>query len=81
MSGHTPGPWYIRGQDILGNELNGYICTWSGRSADSYLISAAPELLSVLETYYHDGRLQSFSDREKFRFDAKLAIDKARGKS
>ncbi len=46
---HTPAPWVIKGQDIIGNEQNGYICTWSGRKADAHLIAAAPELMKALE--------------------------------
>jgi hypothetical protein len=49
MSGHTPGPWRIEKQDIYGNDKNGYICTWSGRSGDAKLIAAAPDLLEALE--------------------------------
>lgn len=51
MSGelkHTPPPWVIRGQVIIGNEMNGYICTWSGRSANALLIAAAPDMISAL---------------------------------
>jgi hypothetical protein len=44
---HTPEPWKIVEQDIIGNEQNGYICTWSGRRANAYLIAAAPELLKA----------------------------------
>ena len=35
---HTPEPWYVHNQSIYGNEENGYICTWSGRSADAQRI-------------------------------------------
>jgi len=42
---HTPGHWNILGQDIFGNEENGYICTWSGNKANASLIAAAPDLL------------------------------------
>ena len=46
---HTSNPWLIDGQDIIGNDVNGYICTWSGRSADAKLIAAAPDLLEALK--------------------------------
>ena len=49
MNKHTPSPWIIKGQDIIGNETNGYICSWSGRSANAKLIAAAPELLEALK--------------------------------
>lgn len=42
---HTPGPWRIERQDIFGDELNGYICTWSGKTANANLIAASPDLL------------------------------------
>lgn len=44
---HTPGPWKIEGQNIIGNEINGFICTWSGRKKDANLIAAAPDLLEA----------------------------------
>ena len=44
MSKFTPGPWKILGQNIIGNELNGFICSWSGSIANARLIAAAPEL-------------------------------------
>ena len=45
---HTKGPWTIKGQDIYGNEANGYICTWSGRTADAELIAQAPAMYDRL---------------------------------
>ena len=42
---HTPKPWKIIGQWIIGNEHHGYICEWSGKKDNAYLIAAAPELL------------------------------------
>ena len=45
---HTKGPWTIKGQDIFGNEDNGYICTWSGRTADANLITKAPVMYDQL---------------------------------
>lgn len=47
----TPGPWRIEGQHILGNEQNGYICTWSGRSANAHLIAAGPDLLEACKNF------------------------------
>jgi hypothetical protein len=51
MGKHTPGPWVIKGQDIMGNEPNGFICSWSGRSADARLIAAAPDLLDACREF------------------------------
>ena len=51
---HTPGPWIIRDQDIIGHEMNGYICTWSGRPADAKLIAAAPDLLAACKAVDND---------------------------
>lgn len=48
ITGYTPGPWVIDGQDIIGNEPAGYVCTWSGRSANARLIAAAPDMLNEL---------------------------------
>ena len=50
MNKRTPSPWIIKGQDIIGNETNGYICSWSGRSANAKLIAAAPDLLEALKS-------------------------------
>ena len=44
---HTKAKWEIKGQDIIGNEMNEYICTWSGRIANAQLIASAPELLKA----------------------------------
>jgi len=49
MNRYTPGPWEVRGQYIIGNELGGFVCTWSGRSANAHLIAAAPDMLAMLE--------------------------------
>lgn len=51
---HTPGPWIIKGQDIIGNATNGYICTWSGRSDNAFLIAAAPDLLEACEAALYE---------------------------
>lgn len=45
----TKAPWIIKGQDIIGNEPNGYICTWSGKIANAQAISCVPELLEALQ--------------------------------
>ena len=45
---YTAAPWRIEGQDIIGNEVNGYICTCSGKPANKKLIAAAPEMLDAL---------------------------------
>ena len=44
---HTKGPWRVRGQDILSNGENGYICSWSGKLEDARLIAASPDLLEA----------------------------------
>jgi len=40
----TEGPWRIEGQNIIGNEQNGFICTWSGKRSDAQAISALPNV-------------------------------------
>lgn len=58
MIKHTKSPWKIKGQDIIGNEENGYICTWSGKTADAQLIASAPELLEFMkDTLQYKNRL------------------------
>jgi len=49
MKRRTPGPWKIKGQNIIGNEKNGFVCTWSGRKANAHLISAAPDMYEALK--------------------------------
>lgn len=49
MSKHTPGPWIIKGQDIIGNETAGFICTWSGRTANARLMAKSPDLLALVK--------------------------------
>jgi len=44
----TPTPWKIEDQNIIGNETNGYICTWSGRRTNARAISAVPEIMEAL---------------------------------
>lgn len=44
----TPGPWVIDGEDIIGNDTNGYICTWSGRTLNARAISAVPDMIDAL---------------------------------
>ena len=75
MSNHTPGPWVIREQDIIGNEQNGYICTWSGRSANANLIAAAPDLLIELESMVDQYEILT----DNVALTARVAIAKARG--
>jgi hypothetical protein len=48
----TKGKWNIKGQDIISDAMNGYICTWSGNSADAKLISYAPEMIKSLINNY-----------------------------
>ena len=44
----TEAPWNIYDQNIVGNEMNGYICTWSGRRQNAKAISAVPEMIDAL---------------------------------
>ncbi len=77
MSGkHTKGPWEIRGQSIVGKELNGHICTWSGRTADSHLIAAAPDMLEALDrlVQWHD----KYCGHSRPKSQIFIALDKAR---
>jgi len=46
---HTPGPWESIGQIIVGGHPLEHICRWSGRSANSKLIAAAPDLLEACQ--------------------------------
>lgn len=49
---YTKGEWKIEGQDIIArgkDVINGYICSWSGRTADAQLISASPDLYKALK--------------------------------
>ncbi len=71
---HTPGPWYVENQDIFGNEEGGYICTWSGRSANAQRIvdcvnaceginpKAVSDLLAAL-TALHDAHFELHPDQ------------------
>ena len=49
----TKAPWIIKGQDIIGNEPNGYICTWSGKIANAQAIAALPDLIEALHDLVH----------------------------
>ena len=50
---HSPLPWRVEGQDIYGNEQNGFICQWSGRTADARFIVRAcshhEQIVSILK--------------------------------
>lgn len=51
---HTPGPWYVRGCELIGDStILATLCWHSGReaenAADYALISAAPDLLEALK--------------------------------
>lgn len=74
---HTPGPWKIKGQDIIGSGENGYICTWSGRSANAQLIAAAPDLLEACQFTKQYLEIQGLTDTKLYR-DVEQAIDKAK---
>ncbi len=71
---HTPGPWRIEGQSICGNDINGFICTWSGYAADARLIAAAPELIEALERILNYDNISLPVENI-----ARAAIRKARG--
>ena len=78
---HTPGPWVIKGQDIIGSGENSYICTWSGRSADAQLIAAAPDLLELAYAIVsHFENSPRFENRNQVMIKTALeVIKKARG--
>lgn len=88
---HTPGPWTLNTQDTGMNDsgtilgagivIIPYIYGRSKDEADANaaLIAAAPDLLRVLRVAIHDGRLQTFEDRERFRKAAREAIRLAEG--
>lgn len=79
---HTRGPWEVRGQEIYGNEPNGYICKWSGRSANASLIAAAPELLEALKMAVAVMQNNNIDESMAGKFEVFTdAINKAKGES
>lgn len=84
---HSPGPWVIKpdyGKENVYRlwDENGNYCddtSPEAMDANAALFSAAPEMLDVLKDAIHDGRLQTFEDRERFRKAALVAIAKAKG--
>ena len=79
---HTPGPWYIREQDDIDAEGNGYVWAVKGESHGSYiqnpghanseanarLMAAAPELLAALED------MAAWEESLRGRIDAEASI-------
>lgn len=95
MNAHTPGPWFVRGQQkgmeaycptrhiysaAEGN--TGCIAGVTGSMANARLIAAAPELLAALERLESGIRLwisRGVSDEDMAL--ARAAIAKARGEA
>lgn len=89
---HTPGPWGWDSRSTnyyllsFSPEAPEQIVAQFERipldaigQADRDLITAAPELLAVLQQWIGDGSLQTFEDRERFRAEARAAVAKAEG--
>lgn len=86
---HTPGHWHTEEgmdddwwTDIKAGTETVAMCRGLDarkRNDNARLIAAAPELMEVLKAAIHDGRLQTFEDRDRFRQAAKKAIAKAEG--
>ena len=72
---HTKAPWRIEGQSIFGNEINGFICSWSGYKGDAHLIAAAPDMLAFIEAFA-GGEFNTMADAIEAAF---VVIKKARG--
>lgn len=95
MSGHTPGPWYVSGLDVLSTHQNQGVCEVFGSrenvtsAANRNLIAAAPELLEVLaevealtegaHDYATDTGPSCWIDVHGLVVDIRAAIAKARG--
>lgn len=92
---HTPGPWKAdqsqveSGTWVVRAPQPVYVTTdvvavvntpRPTNIADAHLIAAAPEMLEVLKTWTHDGSLQTFESRERFRVVALAVIAKAEGR-
>jgi hypothetical protein len=93
VSSPTPGPWTLgiwerhiwvgggpNNDDIAEfnfDEEHAVKITREEAIANARLFLGAPGLLTVLEEFIHDGRLQTFEDRERFRKAARAAIAKA----
>lgn len=93
--GHTPGPWkHDKSRDTIHSEHPNFkfslICKIASgenreeEDANARLITSAPDLLSALETIYHEmGHRISAASFEEFSGQAKdkvvAAISKAKG--
>jgi len=79
---HTPGPWRIAGKGTIRKGNNDWIADvhWRNREANARLISAAPELLSVL-TAIHSELVSQDIKFGPLIADAEAVIAKATGAS
>lgn len=86
---HTPGPWFqgqIKGAEhqIFTSDSGVFIDDDEANPADiAFIVRACNSheaMLEVLKDAAHDGRLQTFEDRERFRKAAKEAIRLAEGR-
>lgn len=88
MSTHSPLPWIVEGNMIrqpMLSKRRRIICPpdHDGIQDAAFIVRACnahEELLEVLKAASHDGRLQTFEDRERFRLAAQIAIAKAEGR-
>lgn len=92
---HTPGPWHVNELNVAQKVDPYYIFIEPGVAvierkieghnqsdmANALLIAAAPAMLEALEKWTHDGRLQTFEDRERFRDEAIAIIRAAKGQA
>jgi hypothetical protein len=95
MSGHTPGPWRVINDGVIGVQMGrwgGFALPDSGTHdqdtalANARLIAAAPELLAALKMLAYDYALMcgdgmTDATQPKVLADATAAIAKAEGKS
>jgi hypothetical protein len=89
---HTPGPWYVREQDDIDAEGNGYVWAVKGESHGSYiqnpghanseanarLMAAAPEMLKALEELLDLTALMPNSDDAVNDPELEPALERAR---
>jgi len=55
MSKHTPGPWAVHPQALMGVHQPELECWIPQNKKDARLIAAAPDLLEVLQAILNDG--------------------------